>query len=121
MLNSLSPELRKWFALGTGLGIEIGPRDLHASVARVRPGGITILGQTKIENFRDRPASERGTDLAFFACKMGVSHAAATVLLPRREVIVRLLSLPGVDDGDLANAVLYQLDTTPRSTASACS
>ena len=111
MLNSLSPELRKWFALGTGLGIEIGPRDLHASVARVRPGGITILGQTKIENFRDRPASEWGTDLAFFARKMGVNHAAAMVLLPRREVIVRMLSLPGVDDDDLANAVLYQLDT----------
>jgi Tfp pilus assembly protein PilN len=35
---------------------------------------------------------------------------AATILLPRHEVILRLVSLPGVEDKDLGAAITFQLD-----------
>jgi type II secretory pathway component PulL len=40
-----------------------------------------------------------------------LSHVSATVLLPRREVIVRHLSLPGVKGRDVDGAVRFQLDS----------
>jgi Tfp pilus assembly protein PilN len=41
----------------------------------------------------------------------GMGHISATVLLPRREVIVRYLALPGVAARDRENAIRFQLDT----------
>jgi hypothetical protein len=40
-----------------------------------------------------------------------MGHLAATVLLPRREVIVRHLSLPGVGAKDVEGAIRFQIDT----------
>ena len=102
---------RKWLAIGTGIGIEIGAEDLRVVVARVRPAGVRVLGAATVAHFRERPASEWGADYASFLAKLGASHLAATVLLPRAETIVRQISLPGVMDRDLDNAVSLQLDT----------
>jgi Tfp pilus assembly protein PilN len=104
-------DLKKILAVGTGVSIEIGDRDLRVAVVRVRPFGITILGTTTIAGFRHRPAAEWGAEYAQFLKKLGGSHLAATVLLPRREVIVRQISLPGVKDRDLGAAVEYQIDS----------
>src|SRR5262249_48681616 len=46
-----------------------------------------------------------------FLKSMGASHLSATVLLPRRDVIVRSVALPGVAAKDLENAIRFQLDT----------
>ena len=46
-----------------------------------------------------------------FLKSLGTSHLSATVLLPRREVIVRQVSLPGVAHADIENAIRFQLDT----------
>lgn len=105
-----NPELRKWVAVGTGVGLEVGARDLRLTVARVRPTGARVLGAAVIENFRERPAAEWGAEYAAFLKRLGVAHLAATVLLPRREVIVRLLALPGVPNRDLAAAIGFQID-----------
>ncbi len=110
----ISPSLKKFFAFGSGLGISIegarGTEDLHVAAVRVRPNGVRVLSSFTIENFRATPAAEWGATYSAMASKLGLQHVAATVLLPRHEVILRLLSLPGVTDKDLPGAVEFQLD-----------
>lgn len=101
---------RAMFAMGTGVGIQILGPDLQVTVARVRPTGIRVLGSAVIAAFRQRPAAEWGAEYASFLRRAGAGHLAATVLLPRTEVIVRQVALPGVAHRDLASAVPLQID-----------
>jgi hypothetical protein len=112
---SLIPtSLRKWAAIGSGAGLEIaGPRgseSLRISAVRVRPQGARVLGGFTVEDFERQPAASWGADYAAFLGKLGIRHVAANVVLPRHEVIVRQLALPGVSGQDLAAAVRFQLD-----------
>jgi hypothetical protein len=106
--------LRKWLAFGSGVGIALegarGEESLQAVAVRVRPSGAKVLDTLTIENFRAEPAAEWGRRYAEFIAKLGMQHVAATVLLPRQDVILRQLSLPGVADADLGPAVQFQLD-----------
>jgi len=104
-------DFRKYLAIGTGVGVEIGAEDLHVVAVRVRPTGARVMGTATIGQFRTRPADEWGAEDAGFLKKTGGSYLAATVLLPRREVVVRQLSLPGVSTKDLAAAVSFQIDS----------
>lgn len=104
-------DLRTLLAFGTGAGIEIGDKDLHVTIARVRPTGIRVPGATVITDFLTRRASEWGAEYARFLKSHGATHLTAMVLLPRREVIVRHLSLPGVAPKDTASAVALQIDS----------
>jgi Tfp pilus assembly protein PilN len=104
-------DLVKWLAVGTGIGIEIGSEDLTVTVARLRPNGARVLGELSIPHFREQPAADWGAAYASFLQKLGVSHLAATILLPRDEVTVRQISLPGVTDKDLASAVRFEIDS----------
>src|SRR5580693_8102900 len=114
----ITPGLRKWLAAGSGVGIQIaGPRgaeSMHVAAVRVRPGGAPAVkllrGGFAIENFPQQPAGVWGTDYAAFLRKLGMRHVTATVVLPRQDVIVRPLVLPGVSDKDLASAIQFQLD-----------
>ncbi|MCW5981455.1 MAG: PilN domain-containing protein [Bryobacteraceae bacterium] len=106
-----APGARKWLAVGTGVGIEIQDDDLRVTVARVRPRGVRILGTTLIERFRQRPAAEWGAEYADFLARTGAGHLAATVLLPRRELVVRPLTLPGVKKRDAEAAIRFQIDS----------
>ncbi len=106
----MSPDLRKWLAFGAGAGIEIGDRDLEVTIVRVRPSGIEALGALRIERFNDHPAAEWGAAYSKFLKRHGLAHLAATVLLPRRDVVVRQISMPGVSDSDLPQAIAFQLD-----------
>ncbi len=110
-MNTGYSELRRRLAFGTGIGIEIGDEDLKVSVVRVRPRGPAVLGTAEIRQFRSRPAGEWGAEYAAFLKRHGVSHLPATVLVPRRDVIVRLVNLPGVAERDLASAVRLQIDS----------
>ncbi len=104
-------DFAKWLALGTGIGIEIGSQDLTVTVVRLRPTGVRVLGELTIPHFREQPAAEWGAAYAGFLQKLGVGHLAATVLLPRDEVTVRQIALPGVTDKDLASAVRFEIDS----------
>ena len=104
-------DLRKLLQFGSGVGIEIGSNDLEVVAARVRPTGVKVLGRLVIADFASRPAAEWGAEYARFLSPLGLSHVSATVLLPRREVIVRHLSLPGVKGKDVDGAVRFQLDS----------
>ncbi len=103
--------MRRWLAIGTGVGIEVAGDDLLVTVTRVRPNGLEIAGATTIENYSGRPAAEWGAEYAAFARTCQAARTPVTVLLPRHEAILRQLSLPGVDDQDLAAAVAYQADS----------
>jgi hypothetical protein len=106
-----SAQLKTWLAVGTGVGIEIGREDLNVTVARVRPNGAKILGELSIHRFRELPAAEWGATYNGFLKKLGVRHLAASVLLPRDEVIVRQVPLPGVANKDVPAALAYQIDS----------
>jgi hypothetical protein len=103
-------DFRKWLAIGTGVGIEIGPDTLTATVVRVRPSGARILGEFSYPGFREEMASAWGDAYSSFLKKLGAAHLAATVLLPRAEVMVRQIALPGVSDKDLAAAIRFEID-----------
>lgn len=107
----ISKDLRKLLAFGSGVGIEIGATDLEVAAVRVRPTRIAVLGRATIHNFAGRPAAEWGAEYARFLKSLGAGRMSATVLLPRREVIVRQMALPGVTRKDMEGAIRFQLDS----------
>lgn len=104
-------DFRKILAFGTGVGIEVREKALEITIVRVRPSGIDLMGSTSISGFRERPAAEWGIEYSQFLKSHGETHLSATVLLPRREIIVRQIALPGVANRDLAAAIAFQIDT----------
>jgi Tfp pilus assembly protein PilN len=106
-----SSTFRKWLSIGTGVGAEISGPNLLVTAARVRPGGIDVLGVLTIERFEERPASEWTGEYTAFLKSCGGKHLSATIVLPRSEVIVREVALPGVKDDDVPAAIGYQLDS----------
>jgi len=118
---SLSVDIRQLLAFGTGVGIEIGATDLEVVAARVRPTGIHVLGRLAVPNYAERPAAEWGAEYMRFLNAAGMSHLSATVLLPRRDVIVRQVALPGMAAKDREGAIRFQLDTLhPYGDADVC-
>ena len=99
------------FRIGTGCGIEVRDDDLLVVAVKSRPKGVTVLGREAIKDFRQRPPREWGEEYAAFLKERGLSHLAATVSLPRGEVIVRQVQLPPVKGKDLAAAVSFQIET----------
>lgn len=109
--TEMPESLQKWLAFGSGIGIELRQDRMTVTAVRVRPSGVSVSGYTVIENFRGRPAAEWGAEYSEFVRKHGLGHVNATVLLPREEIIVRQLSLPGVGSKDIAAAVGFQMDS----------
>src|SRR6185312_16667280 len=115
LLRTLLPDgLKKWLAFGRGVGIEVvgphGGESLRVTAVRVHPGRARVVGTLSFEDAMHHAAGVWGTEYARFVRKHGCAHVAATVLLPRREVMVRQLALPGVTDKDLPAAIEFQLD-----------
>ena len=110
-MNLDFPGMRTLLAVGTGVGIEIEDDVLRVAAVRVRPTGARLLGAATINGFRERTAAGWGAVCMDFLKRTGARHLAATVLLPRRDVIVRLLALPGVRDRDVASAIQFQVDS----------
>ncbi|MGP8247213.1 MAG: hypothetical protein ACLQVN_22205 [Bryobacteraceae bacterium] len=109
--SSLGKDLRKLAAFGSGVGIQIGERNLDVVVVRVRIARVRVTGRLWVEDFASRPAAEWGAEYGAMLKSLGVSYLSATVLLPRREVIVRHLALPGVAAKDMEGAIRLQLDS----------
>ncbi|MCZ2148272.1 MAG: hypothetical protein LC126_10890 [Bryobacterales bacterium] len=103
--------LKQYLAIGTGAGIELTADALRVALTRVRPGGAEVPAAFTIANYHERPAAEWGAEYASLLRKHGAGHLAATVLLPRREMIVRVLALPGVAAKDTEAAIRLQIDT----------
>ena len=121
MISGLPKDIRKWLAFGSGIGVEIGACDLEVVLARVRPSRIRVPGHLVIRDYASRPAGEWGSEYHKFVRSAGMSHLSATVLLPRREVIVRQVVFPGVSAKDKESAIRLQLDTLhPYGDAEVC-
>jgi Tfp pilus assembly protein PilN len=109
--NSLTRELRKLVAFGSGVGIEIRNKELEVAVVRVRASRVEVLGRLSIAGYGERPAAEWGAEYSALLKTAGMAHLSATVLLPRRDVIVRQLAFPGVLAKDMESAIRFQLDS----------
>lgn len=105
------PTLRRALCFGSGTGLELGPRDLRAVIVRIRPSGPALVAETVIHAFRERPAADWGGELQKFLASHEAEPLAAVALLPREEVVLRLISLPGLSDEDAAAAIRLQADT----------
>ncbi len=103
--------LRKSLAFGSGVGVEIGAFDLNIAAVRVRPNGAQVPGALTIHRFREQPAAEWGIVYSSFLATIGAGHVAATVILPRSEVTVRQVALPGVAAKDIEAALGFQIDS----------
>ena len=102
---------RRILSIGTGPGIVIGDSSLEVVLARLRPDGVQVLDSMTIEDYRNRPAAEWGAEYATFLAKHASKHKAAVAVLPRPQVVVRTLTLPGVSGQDAEAAIRFQLDT----------
>lgn len=105
------PLWRRALSFGTGVGIRLGSRDLEIAVVQLRPNGARLAGLHRVEGYRERPAAAWGAEALAFLKGLGADRQAAIAVLPRREAILRLLTLPGLSDEDTAAAVRLQLDT----------
>jgi len=106
-----APIWRKCAVLGTAVGIEVQGANLRVAVARVRPLGATNPALFTLRDVRTRPASEWRAEYQRELKQHGIADAAATVLLPRNDVIVRVAQFPGVEDKDMPSALGLELDT----------
>ncbi|MBM3760606.1 MAG: hypothetical protein FJW36_10215 [Acidobacteria bacterium] len=104
------PFFTKWRSFGTGVGIEVGPKELLVTLTVVRPSGIKVLDSLVIPSYRERPAAEWGEEYASFLRKHKLSHLSASVVLPAKDCVSRSLPMPGVAPAELASAIQYQLD-----------
>src|SRR5262249_55958063 len=109
--TSIPRDFRKLLANGSGVGIEIGANDLEVAAAQVRFARVRVVGRLTIANFAARPAAEWGVEYARFLKSTGMTGMSATVLLPRQDVIVRQVALPGVAPKDIDSAIRFQLDS----------
>ena len=95
--------------------------DLEVVAARVRPLRLQVLGRLTSANYHARPAAEWGAEYTRLVRRAGLGHVSAIVLLPRSEVIVRQVTLPGVAVSDKEGAIRFQLDTLhPHGDAEVC-
>jgi Tfp pilus assembly protein PilN len=109
--TSIPRDIRKLLTNGSGVGIEIGATDLEVVAAHVRFSRVRVLGRITLANYAARPAAEWGAEYARFLKSTGMNGLSATVLLPRRDVIVRQVALPGVAPKDIDSAIRFQLDS----------
>lgn len=104
--------LRKWLRFGTGVGIVAGERGFDVLVARARPTGSAIAGYLHVETSGHKAAADWGSELnRFLAGCGGAQQVAAVLVLPRAQIISRIVVLPGVQDADAPQALGFQLDS----------
>jgi Tfp pilus assembly protein PilN len=106
-----APVWRRAVLFGSSAGIRVEGANLRVVAARARPGGAKALASFVIHDFRTRPAAEWRTEYLREMKQRGVADLAATVLLPRDEVIVHVAHFPGVADKDMQAALSLELDT----------
>lgn len=98
---------RPWLAFGTGVAVEISRTSLEIAAVRLRPNGAELLRAATIEHIHERPAAEWSAQ--YQDAVRGIHSAGVTVLLPRADVIMRQVSLPGVSPRELEGALALRL------------
>jgi len=98
------------FTLKTAIGIAVHGDDLELVCLKRGLGGIAEAGRTRIANFRAQRADLAAAAYRDFLRACGLSQANAIVALPRRDVLLRTLSLPPEALRTLDKTVEYQVD-----------
>lgn len=93
-----------------GCGIAVRGPDLVAVAIRLRRGGVRVLGRTELRGFRERTPAQWGAEYSDFVRGLGVGHVAASLCVPREEVVFRTVRLPPMRTGELARAVALHVD-----------
>lgn len=106
-----APWWKRVAASGSGVAIAVDQESIDILILRVRPAGVAILGYQRLAAIKERGAVEIGAEYARFLRANGVPHLPAWVLLPRADMIVRTLNLPGVPAKDLDSAIGLQLES----------
>jgi hypothetical protein len=91
------------------VAVEISRTSLEIAAVRVRPNGAELLRTATIEHIHERPAAEWSAQ--YQAAVRGIHSAGVTVLLPRADVIMRQVSLPGVSSREIEGALALRLRT----------
>ena len=65
-MNSLLPTWQRSLIFGTGFGIVAGHSRMELAVVKLRPSGPSLVAESKLDNFRTRPATEWGAELNDF-------------------------------------------------------
>ncbi|GEM_PF-3725170 len=95
----------------TAIGIAVRGEDLEFVCLKRGLGGVREAGRTVLSGFRARRADEARAAYAEFLRSQGLSAANAIVALPRRDVLLRTLVLPGEALKSLDKAIEYQVDS----------
>jgi Tfp pilus assembly protein PilN len=98
---------RPLLAFGTGVAIEIAGDTLELALVKVRPGGPELLRRATIVRRHERPAAEWALEFREFV--RGHETSGVTILLPRRDIIVRHVALPGVSRREMAGALALRM------------
>ena len=104
-------DFRKWLAIGTGIGIEIGSRGSHGHRGSPASHWRESAGRAHHSPLSGAARRRMGRDLCRLSAEAGRRPSGGHHLLPREEVTVRQISLPGVIDKDLASAVRFEIDS----------
>jgi Tfp pilus assembly protein PilN len=102
---------RRAMQSGTGLAIAVERDALEVMLVRVRPSVVRVMAWKRFPAVQERPADTVGQEIRQFLTEFHCAHLAAHVLLPREDVMVRSLHLPGVPEKDLQSAVDLQLES----------
>src|SRR5438876_572676 len=95
----------------TAIGIVVRGDDLELVCLKRGLNGVREGGRTILSGFRARRSAEAGAAYREFLRSQGLSSANAIVALPRRDVLLRTLTLPAEAAASLDKAVEYQVDS----------
>ena len=104
---STRSQWRPLLGFGTGVAIDISGDALELAIVQMKPSGPELLRRATIVSYNERPAAEWAREFRDFV--RGHEPSGITVLLPRRDVIVRHVHLPGVPRRDVTGALALRL------------
>jgi Tfp pilus assembly protein PilN len=97
--------------LKTAIGIAIRGEDLEFVCLKRTLGGVSEPETMRLEKYRAMRPADAGRAYRQFLERCGLSATNAMVALPRRQVLLRVITLPAEAKHNLAKAIEYQVDT----------
>jgi Tfp pilus assembly protein PilN len=108
-------------SLQTSLGLLIQGETLSLALVSRRLRSVRLLDTLILPSFRQKPVAEVRSEISAFLSRNRVTHFRGVVVVPREDVIVRQLDLPGQAEANLAKVVEYQVATlVPSESATIC-
>jgi len=97
--------------LKTSIGIEIGSEDMTLAALKGNFSGGTITHFLYLPDYQNRDAEELRQEIQFFLKNNVLGKDNIVVGIPRREVLLRHLDLPGEVTDNLKQVIQYQVQS----------